>query len=75
MEDLSVNDLYKQGSIYQSHGQYIKAIEYYKKCIEMDPNFFSAFKDLGCIYNGDFDDNSNSGLFDVNNFEDRGKAI
>ena len=41
----------------------------------MDPNFFSAFKDLGCIYNGDFDDNSNSGLFDVNNFEDRGKAI
>lgn len=56
------------------YGQYDEEIENYKKCIELNPKDISALMFLGSIYNGDFDDNSNSGTYDVNYYADRAKA-
>ena len=42
--------LYVKGYLYHNMKDYDKAIEFYKKTIEVDPNYAEAYSNLGLIY-------------------------
>lgn len=42
--------LYVKGYLYQNMKDYNNAIEYYKKTIDVDPNYAEAYSNLGLIY-------------------------
>lgn len=42
--------LYVKGYLYQNLKEYDNAIDFYKKTIEVDPNYAEAFSNLGLIY-------------------------
>lgn len=59
-------NLYVKGYLYHNMGDYDKAIEYYKKTIEVDPNYAEAYSNIGLIYCLKAQDFSGKATSDVN---------
>ena len=59
--------LYVKGYLYHNMKDYDKAIEFYKKTIEVDPNYAEAYSNLGLIYCLQAQDFSEKATTDVNN--------
>lgn len=49
-QDPKPNYYFAKGSLYEKKGEEQKAIETYKKTMEVDPNFFDAYYNLGALY-------------------------
>ena len=58
--------LYVKGYLYHNMKDYDKAIEFYKKTIEVDPNYAEAYSNLGLIYCLQAQDFSEKATTDVN---------
>ena len=59
--------LYVKGYLYHNMKDYEKAIEFYNKTIEVDPNYAEAYSNLGLIYCLQAQDFSEKATTDVNN--------
>ena len=59
--------LYVKGYLYHNMKDYDKAIEFYKKTIEVDPNYAEAYSNVGLIYCLQAQDFSEKATTDVNN--------
>ncbi len=46
----NVSYVFAEATIYDRMGETDKAVELYEKCIEMDPDFFNAYYNLGGMY-------------------------
>lgn len=58
--------LYVKGYLYHNMNDYEKAIEFYKKTIESDPNYAEAYSNLGLIYCLQAQDFSEKATTDIN---------
>lgn len=58
--------LYVKGYLYHNMKDYDKAIEFYKKTIDVDPNYAEAYSNLGLIYCLQAQDFSEKATADVN---------
>mgnify|MGYP000802141154 CR=1 FL=1 len=58
--------LYVKGYLYHNMKDYDKAIEFYKKTIEVDPNYAEAYSNLGLIYCLQAQDFSEKATTDIN---------
>ncbi len=58
--------LYVKGYLYHNMKDYDKAIEFYKKTVEVDPNYAEAYSNLGLIYCLQAQDFSEKSTTDVN---------
>ena len=71
-DDMLANDpkntfyLYVKGYLYHNMKDYDKAIEFYTKTVEVDPNYAEAFSNLGLIYCLQAQDFSEKATTDVN---------
>ena len=63
---LTAVTLYVKAYLYHNMKDYDKAIEFYKKTIEVDPNYAEAYSNLGLIYCLQAQDFSEKATTDVN---------
>jgi tetratricopeptide (TPR) repeat protein len=42
--------IFAEGTLYDKMGETEKAVETYKRCIEIDPNYYDAYYNIGVVY-------------------------
>jgi Tfp pilus assembly protein PilF len=53
--DLSVDDFFKKGTVYMEQQNFQQAIDFFKKCIEINSNYSNAYMGLCMGYAGMMD--------------------